>query len=104
METGDDRVPAGQDAARATAEKGRGVPLANDRTYLAWDPLRWPFRAGAGDGKDRSRARPIGIPWPFVATGCAHAVLAAVFGLYGLHRHRVVERAVVIGGFVETSA
>jgi uncharacterized membrane protein YidH (DUF202 family) len=105
MEAGDDQAPAGQDAAPLAGEGDRRVRLANERTYLAWGRTSLAFFALAlamgriAPELDRSASR-----WPFVVIGCAYASLGVVFVLYGLHRHRVVQRAVVTGGFVETSA
>jgi uncharacterized membrane protein YidH (DUF202 family) len=102
-----DHMPGGQgsDAAPATGDAGRRVRLANDRTYLAWGRTSLAFFALAlavgriVPGLDRSVSR-----WQFVVIGCAYATLGVMSVLYGLHRHRVVQDAVVTGGYADTSA
>jgi uncharacterized membrane protein YidH (DUF202 family) len=104
MEPGGEPRAKEQGAPPLSGDSDRQVRLANDRTYLAWGRTALAFFALAlAVGRiipelDRSVSR-----WQFEVIGCAYATLGVVFVLYGLHRHRVVQRAAVTGGFVDAS-
>ena len=95
MESGG--TPMGGDA------DGR-VRLANERTYLAWGRTSLAFFALAlAVGRIVPELEHSASRWPFEVIGCAYAVLGVAFGLYGLHRHRAVQQAVLAGGYVDAS-
>ena len=85
-------TPEDEDAIRRTR-------LANERTYLAW------WRGGL-TGIAVSLAVGALLPeladdrrWPFLVLGVGFAILAVLFIVYGVHRFRSVEQAVLRGGF-----
>ena len=85
-------TPEDEDAIRRTR-------LANERTYLAW------WRAGLtgvavslGVGALLPELSE-GSRWPFVVLGVGFAILAVLFIVYGVHRFRSGERALLNGGF-----
>jgi uncharacterized membrane protein YidH (DUF202 family) len=105
MEPGGDQDESGQGGPPVTGGAARQVRLANERTYLAWGRTALAFFALAlAVGRivpelERARSR-----WPFEVVGSAYALLGVLIALYGLHRHRVVERAVLTGDLAEPSA
>lgn len=76
----------------------RRTYLANERTFLAW----WrsglaAMTVGFGVGKIGPAIGTKDDEWPFVTLGAAFVLLGAVFVYYGLHRRRVVDRALAEG-------
>ena len=85
-------TPEDEDAIRRTR-------LANERTYLAWwrgglTGIAVSLGVGAllPELSDSSR-------WPFVVLGIGFALLAVLFIVYGVHRFRAVEQALLRGEF-----
>jgi inner membrane protein YidH len=77
----------------------RRTRLANERTYLAW----WrtgltAFAVSIGSGKLVPELAG-GTNWPYIAIGIGFAVLGVFCTLYGLRRHREVERSIERGEF-----
>lgn len=78
--------------------------LAEERTWLAW------WRTGltavvAAIGVGRFAPELVsGTTWPYVALGCAYAVLALVIFIAGFVRHREASAALEAGRFAPLPA
>jgi uncharacterized membrane protein YidH (DUF202 family) len=89
------RPPPG--AARGDVVRTR---LANERTYLAW----WrtalaAFALAIAIGRLTPDLLEHPTRWPYVAVGASYAVLGVCLAVYGLVRHRAVNRAVESGEY-----
>jgi putative membrane protein len=95
--------PPGRGRFDPAVDATRRTRLANERTYLAW----WrtgltAFAVSLGAGK----LVPVltgETRWPYVVVGVAFGILGVVFVVYGFVRHRLVERALARGGYVQPS-
>jgi putative membrane protein len=87
-----------------TVDATRRTYLASERTYLAWwrsglTALAISFAAGK-----LVPGLTGGPEWPYEALGIAYAALGILTFAYGLHRQRLLDRALERGQFVTLGA
>jgi putative membrane protein len=85
--------------ADEVADATRRTRLANERTYLAWwRTALTAFAVSIGSGK-LVPALSSGTTWPYTTIGIGFAAVGVFCSIYGLRRHREVERAISRGEF-----